>query len=541
LNLLDKAISWISPKRGFDRLLNRERAKFLADDSSTGTGSYYGPYAGAMSTRTSTPWFISPTNPAFRYASAVALKSMRNRARTLEKNNEIAEALLSRSVENIVGPKGFQLQVTANNPAWTKAKNVAWRTQAKKLMETWFPSADISGIGWVEHQKTVMRSALRDGDVGVVLDKDGFLQGIESDLITDPDKKTDQSGNILFGVETDAYGKPTAFWINVLPASDDQTDKGQPKSVRVAAKDFIFVALRQRFGQIRGVTIYSTIFELLDQIAGWKIATLMAARIAACFGLAITKKDKSRLWGNNAANAAGQTQAQVNIEPGMVQYLDDGDTITPINPANPGHNFPQNLTAMVRLAGLPFGMPLELVLLDFSKTSYASCRAAMLQAYRKFQGWQQFFIDSYLKRVYQWRISKFIKAGLLEENPDAFSHKWIAQPWPFLDPIKELQAIQMAMDTNMDTLEDLLQAHGKDIDVQITRRALELKKLAAAGIPVLHSQALMQYVNPTSAMKDPNAPAPTPSPADPSDSIDEEDDDEIPDDPDADPEDVDDD
>jgi lambda family phage portal protein len=507
VGLLDKFIGALSPSWQVNRQLNKQRSKFLADAGGNyGTGNYYGPYQGATATRVSAPWFISQKDPQFRFASLAALRAMRDRARTLERNNEIAAGLLNRTVENVVGPKGFQLQVTANNPAWSPQQNAAWNAKAQSLMEHWFTTADISGLTWVEHQKTVFRSCLRDGDCGVILDDDGYLQGVEADLIANPDEKDQpDDAQILFGVETDAFNNAKAYWVTPLPSGQGDD---QPPAVRIAEQNFIFVANRTRFGQLRGETVYATIFDLLDQINKWKQPTLMAAMVAACFGVAITKNDGGAslfTTANAATNSAGQSQTQINLEPGSVQYLNPGEKVETINPANPGHNFPANLTAMVRLAGLPFGMPLELVLLDFSKTNYSSSRASLQQAYRKFQAWQQMFIDRYLKRVYQWRISKFIKAGLLDPHPEPWAHRWISQPWPYLDPQKELTAIQMGIDIGTDTLTDVLQAQGHNIDEYITRRGAEIKKLAAAGIPLLHSQTVMQYTSPN-AEPDPSVP-----------------------------------
>jgi lambda family phage portal protein len=497
VGFLDKAIGALSPAWAAKRNQNKVRSKLAADFPAQYLGGQNGSLAfgGSQGSRVSTPWLVSPKDPSLRFASYPAMRAMRDRARSLERNNELAKALLETTVANVVGPKGFQLQCNANNPAWTEEHNAAWNKQAQKLMEDWFTTADISGRDWVDHQKTVFRSCLRDGDVGVILDEDGYLQGIEGDLIADPDvryakQNSINTDNILFGVEVDGFNNALAYWVTPLSVG---TSDDAPPSQRIAEQDFIFIPNRTRFGQLRGETIYTTIFDLLDQISKWKQATLMSALIAACFGVAITKNDGGQnvyTPGNAAVNSAGQNQSQINLEPGSIQYLQPGESIETINPANPGHNFPQNLTAMVRLAGLPFRMPLELVLLDFSKTNYSSARASLQQAYAGFESWQEFFKARYLKRVYQWRISKFIKAGALEANPDAWSHRWISKAWPFLDPQVEFTAIQMGIDIGTTTLTDVLQAHGIGIDDYIAKRRTELEKLLAAKIPVLHSQSL---------------------------------------------------
>ncbi len=492
MGVTDNLITFISPAWAAKRALNRERSRLLTSSSPTTIPlpNSYGGYAGAQGGRLATPWLTSPKDARFRYSSIADQIAMRDRARDLERNNELANALLSRTTENVVGPKGFQLQVNSANPAWTSEKNKQWSEQAESLMRGWFPTADIAGLSWVEHQKTVFRSCLRDGDVGVILDKDGYLQGVEADLIVDPDKVEDDEQTI-FGVAVDDYNKATGYYVQSLANGKDD----EQGTTRIAAKDMILVSHITRFGQVRGETVFATIFNQLDLIAQWKLAAVVAAKVAACFGIAIKKKDRAAIYNTTTTNGLGQTQPNVNLSPGMVQYLDPEDEISSITPGQPGSNFAEALTIFIRLCGIPFGLPLEMTLLDYSKSSYSASRAAQLNANRKFQSWQTFFTDRYLKRVYQWRISKFIKLGLLEPNPDAWNHRWVSAPFPFLDPVKEMQSLAMSLDLNIDTVTDYLDSHGRDFALQTATRGAELAAMQKAGIEAVHTQSFTPWAS----------------------------------------------
>ena len=91
--------------------------------------------------------------------------------------------------------------------------------------------------------------------------------------------------------------------------------------------------------------------------------------------------------------------------------------------------------------------------MDFSEVSGNTAKAVMLAAQRSFEGIQKLLIDkSYTRKTGAWRIGKFIKEGLLEDRPDAFAHEWHAEPWPYLDKVRELPRIGVAVDLGVSTI-----------------------------------------------------------------------------------------
>ncbi|HEV7297764.1 MAG TPA: phage portal protein [Tepidisphaeraceae bacterium] len=463
-NWLDSTISFVSPTWGAKRQQARTAGQIL------------GSYSGAVPTRLSTAWPGS-TQSGIQYqiANSYALSQMRNRARQLERNNIIADGLLNRCVDNVIGT-GFELQSTTDDNEWNK--------KAEGLFYDWFDTADITGLTWAEHQRLVFRSHIRDGDVGSILLREGRLQAIESDLISTPTGRNDDS--IIDGVGLNQYNRPTRFFIAAVGTNGNEVHRA------VDANDFVFLPRLKRLNQVRGESAFTQSFGLFDQLDGYIEAVIVAARMAACFGVAITKAQPNQFLNNlgTTGNRQGQQQREMGFEPGMMPVLEPGESITTINPSQPQQSFPDSLTMFMRLLGLSLGMPIELVLLDFSRTSYASARASMIQAYRSFESMQKLMTDRYLARIYRWRVSKFINDGQLPARPDAFEHRWIAPQWPYLDPIKELQAMQMSIDVGTETLASVLTSQGKDWDEMVTQRKAELDALRAGGIPIYHSAAM---------------------------------------------------
>jgi lambda family phage portal protein len=472
-----KAATKARPSR--KRAVAKERAATPATPSQPAFLNFN--YGGSVGDRLSTPWPMTQYTPEYRYLSYQELMRMRDRARHLERNNSIADGLLSRSVENVVGPVGFQLQARTLDKKWNK--------QARELWDEECDSLDVTGLTWLEHQRLVFRSHLRDGDVASILLNTGQIQPIEGDLICNPNTGPKGKNSMVDGIEINPQGTPVRFNI----ASYDAAGKQQAKPYD--AKDIVFYPRLKRIGQVRGEPCFAQNFKLFDQIDKWVEAVLAVLRMAACSGYAVTKNQPGKFGRGlkQTTNNGGQKTRQLPMQPGMVPVLEEGESIEVINATQPGPGFPAILTTLLRLTGLTLGMPLELVLLDFSQGSYATVRAALLQAYQAWRTMQRIFIGRYISRIYKWKVSRWMNDGLLAQRDDAWKHRFMGQPWPYLDPLKELTAIQLGIDIGIDNLTSALQSQNHDVDTMLDTRRDELKKMRKGKIPIVHAQQVMPY------------------------------------------------
>jgi lambda family phage portal protein len=465
VNALDRLINFISPKWGAEREAYRNAKGLQAG------------YRGAYPTRLSTYWGQSESMTGLPHLNLWVHRQLRDRARSLVENNPIASSILNRAVENIVG-NGFKLQVLSDDPDWNK--------RAEALMRQWFSTADFYGRPWLQHQKLVCYALLRDGDVGSALLKKGQLQLVEGDYISS--EYRDGLAYLHDGIDLDSYGRPQNYTIMQYLDLKNRDWK------KVPAKDFVFLANLRRVQQYRGETYFAQSFDLFDHLDGYINAAVVAAKIAACLSIFITKQGTTSAISNLPTLQNGQNQQQraFKLEPGLVQMLQTGEGIQTVNPAQPGSSFDSTVKTLLRILGTNFGMPLEYVLLDFSTVSGQTAKASALQAQRSFESTQNLISDTYLSRVYRWRISKFINDGALEERPDAFTHRWHAEPWPYLDPVKEIQAQQLEIDAGLTTHRRALLSRGIDPDQLLAERAAELDTMRSTNIPILHTSLVQE-------------------------------------------------
>lgn len=477
--MVDRAISWLAPIWGARRAMAREAINRIGLS-----------YRGGVPDRFTRDYVRRSAQPFARPADA-SLQSLRDRAEDLVKNNPIAEGLVSQCVANVVST-GFDPR--------PKTSDEAWNVQAKALMVDWMDyRADARGMSsFQELQSMAVRTRQVQGDCGFVLVNDGSVQLIEGDRIETPPSLAGRM-DITDGVELDRLGRPLAFYI-ATPTNDDPM-----KFARVPARDFIFWPRRIAECDTRGTPVFASTATLFDQLEGYIEATLTAAQMSAMFAL-VFKQANNPIAGltEKTRDSGGNERKTLRMEPGQFYHLRPGEDVTPINPAYPAQQFDSFVVSLLRLIGLPWGIPLELVMLNFSRTNYSSSRASLLQAQRTFTCLQRSFIRSVLSRIYRWRISKFIKDGELPEREDAWTHTWGAPGWAWVDPAKEVDAYLAAIKGNIRTHESVISSLGEEWEAVFEQRAREEEAIERLGIKPADEQAPEQPADPEDDNEDDN-------------------------------------
>lgn len=427
----------------------------------------------ADQTRTDSVWTNQPWGPTgTRTLTSSARKAMVRRARQIDENNILGSSMLDRAVDNVIG-EGMTLQAKTGNAKFNDTVEKLWRDyepDARGMMDKG------------ELQRAWKRAGYRDGDFGVLLLKSGTVQSIESDYIQSPFGEYEQrdNPNIIDGVEINAVGRPRAFYLST-------ESNGAPDSVRIRHQNMLWFAQNNRFNReaVRGVPVLAEIGPMLDQIDGTIDAVTMAHRMAAIFGVIHHKKSPATAYGalpTTASNAAGNDVPEIALEPGMYQFAGIDDKFTQIKAEHPTASFGEFMSFLIRVAGVKLGLPLELALMDFSRTNYSSARASMEQSYRSFRIHQRRFAGRVLTPLYRWRVSKWVKEGRLKGRDDMFRHNWLGQPWPYLDPQKEAVGSAVAIDTGLSTLSRELAKRGIEFNEWVEEAADEARRKAEAGI-----------------------------------------------------------
>lgn len=492
---IDGLISVLAPSWGLRRLQARTARRVL-----------FGAYRGAEKNRLKSDWTaLDGSADADLLAD---LPTLRQRCRDLNRNDAHASAITATVVANEVGT-GLKPQSRPDIEALgiSEADAAIFTRMAERAWRKWCKTADAQNrMDFYEIQALVRRQILENGEVFVLplMIKDELgrdyslaLEIIEADRVETPPSQRGNK-NIRDGVELGDRGQPIAYWIRKTHPGDVLLGRpgvtGSAEHTRYPAfnsagrRNVLHLYPVKRPGQTRGEPFFAPVLSAFKDLADYMEAEIVAARVAACFAAFITKNDA---FGTMNANTSIDPKGNrlESLEPAMVQYLNPGEEVSFGDPKRPSGAFEPFVLAVLRSIGSALGLPLELVLKDFSKTNYSSARAALLEARRFFRANQAWLAGRLCHPCWEWVMEE---AWLREELPavdlfgdlreDWLRALWIAPGWGWVDPVKEVESSKLAIDAGLSTLADECAAQGRDWEDVMAQRKREQDKKKELGI-----------------------------------------------------------
>jgi lambda family phage portal protein len=158
---------------------------------------------------------------------------------------------------------------------------------------------------------------------------------------------------------------------------------------------------------------------------------------------------------------SGRAEHKVKMQGGTIIPLYPGDKWSSHTPSRPNAQFGDFMENIHRHIGASIGLPLELLMKDFSQTNYSSARAALLEAWRFFGCRRDALITYWCDPIYQMWLEELIGAKGLEgvtleqylDDPIAWSRcGWIGDGRGWIDPLKEAQASEYRRKAGVSTL-----------------------------------------------------------------------------------------
>jgi len=410
------------------------------------------------------------------HLSARTLWTLRETSRDICRNNPLAIGLLQTDADNLIGPE-WRFEAQTDSSAWNEEAE-GW------LNEEWMTEgADITGRQhFVDLLFTGLRTQDRDGDLGFVF-HEGHLVPIEGDRIASP-RNSDSA--VVNGVEVDRFLRPRAYHV----AEEHPTSAYVQKAQRVPARDFLHWYEPDRLSGTRGVPILAPVFDDIDRISETLDVVVIAHEMAACFGVVEKTQDGWDLPGTEETNPdTGASERVQELEPGLWKRLDPGQDLVQIRPEHPGQQFGELIDTLCRFTGRHMGLPLELVLLNFSHSNFSNTRAALLQAFRSWERRRNWLRRNVLRRVYRYAIGHGMKHGHIGYHPQAFRHASVGPGWVWVDMLKDIEADLKLLSVNATTETRIAAKYGGHRgDILKTRRReiaedAELHRLRAQAEP----------------------------------------------------------
>lgn len=468
MNALDRTLSWISPKLGYMRMAWRSALR--------------GAYKAGDVGRRSESWV--PTNGKAEQVNQPQRDMIRARAREQERNNDIIGGPLGVLERNVVGT-GFRVQADTGNEELN--------TKLESIFKTWQKprNCDVTGSqAFWEMCKMVIRRSNVDGGILFVKTYVGNsrfpfqLQAREVDDVDGCGMIRNGNNIVVNGVEVDKNQKPVAYWFKEVSPDGWSTGRSQ----RIEAEKVIFLWRKNMPSQIREMSPLAPAITRANDTEEYLDALSIKEKILASLSVFIKKIAPTGNIGRGAGGIGGKSDdydpqtgyRKKRISPGMIMELQPGDDVNAVVPTGQAANAKELVALHQRLIGAGQGLSYEASSRDMSQVNYSSARQGLLEDQKTYSDWQQWLIDHFLSEVYTEVVISAVLSGEIEipgfwkDKEKYLKHTWTAPGWSWIDPVKEIKANDMAMQSGQDNLANVCARTGLDWREVLEQRAKEL-------------------------------------------------------------------
>lgn len=448
------------------------------------------------------------------------IRTIRGRARELERNEPYTIRYLSSLENNIYDHHGITLQSKAADIAGRDplTKSVIWKPDnpdadaIQAAWKEWCKNPFVTGdMTFNEGGRLTLRTMARDGDplVRFIVDPSmndfGFgLQLLEPDMIDDYRNEMVPAGpdgsaqrQIRMGVEVNPYMRAVAYWIlKEHPGDQMWWNSDGYYSNPHDADEFIHLFLRKRMTQVRDVSWLVPIMRDLKMLDGYDEAAIVAARTgAAKMGFFVQKAADGQPY-DGAQDTDGNLIT--DAEPGALEQLPYGMEFQQFNPDYPHANYDAFVKSRVRRIGAGLNMSYYTLGNDLTEVNFSSIRAGILddrEQYKKLQTW---WIDRFQTPIFlQWLKYALLTGSIKDKlsglalpfsKIDKFSlHEFRPRRWPWVDPLKDVQADALAVNNRFTSRGRVVAENSQDDFEEIIRDTAAEEKYAKSLNVVLPS------------------------------------------------------
>lgn len=410
-------------------------------------------------------------NSPFEETAQADRPTMRARARWLKANNPIMANIDGAIVNNVIG-QGIQFQ--------SRSGKKKLDSNIEKLWNDWAlnrKNCDSTGkMNFNDIQKIIMHTRMVDGEIFIYkryTDEGLKLQLIEADALDD--------GGQDGGIEKNPDGTIRGYRFKVA----DDNGAYSNKTVTISEEYIINFYKPERATQYRGVSEYAQAIIDIKNFSAYQTATIEAARARASVAYTVKADvDPSNL------GVSDDDQKLQEINGVLVYYLQKGESIDRQAGQAGSDDYKSFVETTVRMIATARRVSYELAFKDYSKVNFSSSRASLIQDNYRFDEEQKHFIDYVLNDIYRTWLEIEIMKGTIKiplvkflENPKEYTKvRWIRPKRSWVDPLKDMLAIEKEIELNLTTQTDQAMQQGQDFEEIVQKKAQEIEILKEYGL-----------------------------------------------------------
>ncbi|MFD1280205.1 phage portal protein [Methylobacterium goesingense] len=515
----------------------------MAMDLSGGTGfgaaaAETGPYDVANgSGRRSRTWRVGSYGP--NTAITYALDELRRKSRDQTRKNPYAGAVVDKLVSNIIGTGIAPRSIAARSveglseeaAAQRKKEDAAFRAELQRLHLAWTDEADAIGAhdyyglqalavrGMVEGGETFTRLRTRRPEDGLTVPLQ--LQLLEGDHC--PHLKTDAANNIRQGIQYNAIGRRTGYYLYREHPGDGILTPAGIEEALVPATDVCHLYRAMRPGQDRGEPWLARALRTLYDLDGYLDAELVRKKNAARFLGFITKKIQDDLDSGPGSGVLGTDPAEddggavLDLEPATLQVLAEGEEVTFSDPKDVGPNFDMFVRQSLRGVAVAAGVLYEELSGDYAQGNDRTLRAALNSFRRSIEMWQfHLVVFQFCRPVFRRWVDLALLSGALKlpegmTRQDAYAVNWIPPSWPYIHPVQDVEGKILEIQSGLSTRTRKVAEGGYDAETLDAEQRADNDRADALGL-VYSSDGRQKAKAPTTQPEAPSEPNPATPP-----------------------------
>lgn len=406
--------------------------------------------------------------------------SIREQARHLDQNHDIAKGALNTLVQNVVGPNGIMVEPQPRRRDGSIHDEFARQILREYL--NWCERPEVTWQhDWASAQRIAGRSWLRDGEclaqhvAGNIASLDHgtrvpySIELLEADLLP---LTLNENGDrrIVQGVELNEWSRPIAHHILKQHPGDFRLYSTSAKTKRVPADRIMHIKLIERIGQTRGVSVFAPVMLRLDDLKDYEESERIAAKVAASMA-AFIKKGSPDQYEVDQDDDGNDIPRDIRFRPGMVfDNLRLGESLEVVDTKRPSSQLEPYRNGQLRAGASGMYLTYSSFSKDYNGT-YSAQRQELVEGYGAYGILASEFIGQFVRPSYH----KFLEMALLSRlvvpadiDPLSIGDAFYMPPqMPWIDPVKESVA--------WGNLED--NGHASGIEI-IRRRGLNPQDVA---------------------------------------------------------------
>jgi lambda family phage portal protein len=506
-SLLDRAVSYVSPVRGAQRMYAKE---ILA---------MHGGYTGADKTRRSLMnWF---TNGGSADAATLSdLPALREHSSDLIRNTPLGAGVVGTMVTNVVG-SGLTLQCAIDRGLLNMTDDQAdtWEDDTEREFNLFALNCDLRRtLNFYDMTELNFRSELEKGDVFTVMShkkRPGDLYGlklsmVEADRVCNENDAMD-TADLAGGIQRDEDGAPE--FVHILkhhPGNatyqTKEWDKVRVFGEETGRRNVLHHYSMLRPDQSRGVPLLAPVIEPLKQISRLTESELMASVLASLYTVFIKTENGQGINGLSGPPQAGPIQPgapalakqapakdkqPMAMGSGLIVDLDIGESVETSTPGRPNGAFEPFYMAILKEISLGVELPFEIVLKTFNR-SYSAGRGAINEAWRLFIKRRKKVSRGFCDPVYAAWMDEAVASGR-RPAPGYFANPLIRQAYlganwhgsgrGQINELVEAKAAKERSDMGMTSLsEEIAGYSGGDFLSTHRQRTKEVKRRREDGL-----------------------------------------------------------